>query len=115
MQVLLRPHDQPQRLKTAEGRIPWPAIKTAELRARPPCADKFDEMTTFVVTKSGGASGCCIRRLHTFHHNGVKVSARSGDPAALYDVLVGFGYTHLAIAPLETAWACPAKFIDKKE
>ena len=97
------------------GAVPWASIKKAILRSRPPCASKLDEMVAFVIAKSGGVEGRWIKYLQSFHRNGVTASSRQGVPASVYEALADFKYTHLAIALLETAWTCPATYLQKKE
>ena len=113
--MLLRLHNLSASHKQAGGAVPWASFKKSVLRSRPPCAPKIDEMVTFVITKSGGASGEYIKYLNQFHRNGVKASVRAGVPASLYEALGSFRFQYLAMALLETAWTCPPAYIQSKE
>ena len=75
---------------------------------------KLAEMVAFVIAKSGGRDGRFVKYLQAFHRNAVTASSRQGVPAALYEALANFKHVHLAVALLETAMTCPARYLTNK-
>jgi hypothetical protein len=106
MQGLLRLHSSASFYQATSQDIPWALIKKRVLRSRPPFAGSINELTHFVMARSGGTSGQFLKHLASFVRNHVR-SDRTSLPAPVYAAVANLQHQYVGLAVWQSAWLVP--------